>query len=174
MEKVVLVNKNDKVLGEMEKQKAHELGVLHRAISIFIFNSKGEMLLQQRSQEKYHSPLLWTNACCSHPRLSETYIEAANRRLYEELGFITALKPIFNFIYKADVGNQLIEHELDYVFKGIYDLEIPFNALEVQQVQWISIQDLVHQLHTKPEEFTVWFKIILNEYFDYFNTSNFQ
>jgi isopentenyl-diphosphate delta-isomerase len=168
MEKVVLVNKNDEVLGEMEKQKAHELGVLHRAISIFIFNSKGEMLLQQRSEEKYHSPLLWTNACCSHPRLNETYLDAANRRLFEELGFTTELKPIFNFIYKADVGNQLIEHELDYVFKGIYDFEIPFNNLEVQQVKWISVKDLVCCIHENPEEFTAWFKIILNEYFIHF------
>ncbi len=167
MEKVVLVNNNDEVLGEMEKQKAHELGVLHRAISIFIFNSKGEMLLQQRSKEKYHSPLLWTNACCSHPRLNETYIDAAHRRLFEELGFTTELKSIFNFIYKADVGNQLIEHELDHVFKGIYDFEIPFNNLEVQQVKWINVDDLVYLINKKPEQFTAWFKIILNEYFSH-------
>lgn len=168
MEKVVLVNNNDEILGEMEKQKAHKLGVLHRAISIFIFNSKGEMLIQQRSQEKYHSPLLWTNACCSHPRINETYIDAANRRLFEELGFTTELKPIFNFIYKADVGNQLIEHELDYVFKGVYDFEIPFNIHEVQQVKWISVQGLTDQIKKTPEEFTAWFKIILNEYFNHF------
>ena len=120
-EYVVLVNPKDEVLGLMEKQQAHINGLLHRAFSVFLFNDNGEMLLQKRSSEKYHSPNQWTNAVCSHPRDGETYLEGAKRRLREELGIETELSEKFNFIYKADVGGGLWEHELDYVFTGIYN-----------------------------------------------------
>lgn len=167
-ERVVLVNYQDKELGTMEKLEAHRKGVLHRAISLFLFNSRGEMLLQQRSAIKYHSPLLWTNACCSHPRPNESYQSAIQRRLFEELGIHTQLHLKFHFIYKINVGNNLIEHELDHVFIGFYNGLIPFNSKEVAKIKWISNEELKKQIQTKSEVFTAWFKIILNEYSRYF------
>lgn len=163
-EYVVLVNPEDKVLGIMEKQQAHISGLLHRAFSVFLFNDKGEMLLQQRASEKYHSPNQWTNAVCSHPRVNETYEEGAKRRLREELGIETELSEKFNFIYKADVGGGLWEHELDHVFTGIYNEDFHLNENEVQEVRYISMQDLNKEITESPEKFTEWFKIILEEY----------
>ncbi|MCB9202232.1 MAG: isopentenyl-diphosphate Delta-isomerase [Flavobacteriales bacterium] len=164
MEKVVLVDSNDNELGLMEKIEAHKTGSLHRAISVFLFNDKGEMLLQQRSKEKYHSPLCWTNACCTHPRQNESYEDTAHRRLREELGIQAELKYIFHFIYKEDVGGGLIEHELDYVFIGNYNDEVPFNPDEVNAVKWIKIQELNLDIQENPEKYTAWFKIIYNQY----------
>lgn len=163
-EYVVLVNPEDKVLGIMEKQQAHISGLLHRAFSVFLFNDKGEMLLQQRASQKYHSPNQWTNAVCSHPRADETYEEGAKRRLKEELGIETELSEKFNFIYKADVGGGLWEHELDHVFTGIYNEDFHLNENEVQEVRYISMQDLNREITETPEKFTEWFKIILEEY----------
>ena len=163
-EHVVLVSENDEVLGLMEKMQAHENGILHRAFSVFLFNDKGEMLLQKRAAEKYHSPNQWTNACCSHPRDGETYLEAANRRLKEELGIEAELTPKFHFIYKADVGGNLWEHELDHVFFGNYQDEFNLNKEEVSEVRYISMVDLDQELKENPENFTEWFKIILEEY----------
>lgn len=163
-EYVVLVNSEDNVLGLMEKQQAHINGLLHRAFSVFLFNDKGEMLLQKRASAKYHSPNQWTNAVCSHPRKGETYIDGAKRRLKEELGIETALSEKFNFIYKADVGGRLWEHELDYVFTGIYDGEFNLNENEVAEVRYISLQDLDKEISQYPQRFTEWFKIILEEY----------
>lgn len=160
---VVLVNEKDEELGIMEKQQAHVKGVLHRAFSVLIYNSKGEMLIHQRAKSKYHSPLLWTNACCSHPRKGETYKEAAHRRLKEELGFDCELKEEFNFIYKAKL-NDLYEHELDYVFTGVYDGEINFNKDEVNACKWISVRELANEIEQNSEEYTVWFKIIWEKY----------
>lgn len=163
-EKVVLINKEDKVLGLMGKQEAHEKGVLHRAISIILFNKKGEILLQQRADSKYHWAGIWSNAVCTHPRENETYIAAANRRVYEELGVSTVLKPVFYFIYKAtDVESGLTEHELDHVFIGNYEGEIPFNTNEVKAVRWISKTALDNEMEENPERFSFWFKIILKE-----------
>ncbi|MDQ0594672.1 isopentenyl-diphosphate delta-isomerase [Chryseobacterium ginsenosidimutans] len=161
---VVLVNSQDEVLGLMEKQQAHINGLLHRAFSVFLFNSKGEMLLQKRASEKYHSPLKWTNAVCSHPRIEETYIEGAKRRLQEELGIEAELSEKFNFIYKADVGNGLWEHELDHVFVGTFEDEFQLNKKEVEEVRYVSMQDLNREMTEHPEHFTEWFKIILEEY----------
>lgn len=163
-EQVVLVNRNDDVLGLMEKQQAHINGLLHRAFSVFLFNEKGEMLLQKRASEKYHSPGQWTNAVCSHPRNGETYLEAANRRLKEELGIATELSEKFHFIYKADVGGNLWEHELDHVFTGNYDGKFNLNKDEVSEVRYISMEDLDKEMTDHPEHFTEWFKIILKEY----------
>ncbi len=163
-EKVVLVTTDDQELGVMEKMQAHEDGLLHRAFSVFIFNNKGEMLLQKRASGKYHSPGKWTNAVCSHPRQGETYEEAAQRRMQEELGFSCPLEYRFNFIYKADVGQDLWEHELDYVFSGTFDGEYLLNKDEVEEIRFITLEDLERELQDRPENFTEWFKIILNQY----------
>lgn len=161
---VVLVNENDEVLGLMEKQQAHVAGLLHRAFSVFIFNSKGELLLQQRASDKYHSPALWTNTCCSHPRENETYLEAAHRRLQEEMGFDCELEPKFHFIYKAKLDENLFEHELDHVFTGQFDGEIQINPEEVSAYKWIAMDELIADMNFNPGQYTVWFKIIFKEY----------
>ncbi|WP_336689582.1 MULTISPECIES: isopentenyl-diphosphate Delta-isomerase [unclassified Chryseobacterium] len=161
---VVLVNPEDKVLGLMEKQQAHINGLLHRAFSVFLFNSNGEMLLQKRASGKYHSPLKWTNAVCSHPRKEETYLEGAKRRVKEELGIDVELSEKFNFIYKADVGNGLWEHELDHVFTGTFEGEFYLNKEEVEEVRYISLENLNKEISENPDNFTEWFKIILEEY----------
>ena len=163
-EQVVLVSEKDEILGVMDKMQAHENGILHRAFSVFLFNDKGEMLLQKRAAGKYHSPNQWTNAVCSHPRLDETYLEAAERRLKEELGIETPLTYRFNFLYKADVGQNLWEHELDHVFTGNFEGEFKLNEDEVSEVRYISIDDLDKEMSANPENFTEWFKIILKEY----------
>ncbi|QAR30690.1 isopentenyl-diphosphate Delta-isomerase [Ornithobacterium rhinotracheale] len=168
-EQVVLINEQDQVQGLMGKMQAHQEGVLHRAFSVFVFNDKNETLLQQRAHGKYHSPGLWTNTCCSHPRENETYIDAAHRRIQEEMGFDCDLKPAFHFIYRADVGQGLIEHELDYVFVGNFDgTPIP-NPEEVADFKWISMDDLVKDVAQNPQNYTEWFKIILNQYLKHLN-----
>ncbi|MDO4763621.1 MAG: isopentenyl-diphosphate Delta-isomerase [Flavobacteriaceae bacterium] len=166
-EKVVLVNPHDEFLGLMEKQEAHQKGVLHRAFSVFLFDEQGNMLLQKRASTKYHSPNQWTNACCSHPREGETYLQAAHRRLKEELGITCDLQEKFNFIYKADVGQGLWEHELDYVFFGIFEGAFHLNLDEVSETRYISWEDLEQELKENPQNFTEWFKIILKEYKQY-------
>ena len=163
-EQVVLVSEKDEILGVMDKMQAHENGILHRAFSVFLFNDKGEMLLQKRAADKYHSPNQWTNAVCSHPRMGETYMDAAQRRLKEELGIETPITYRFNFLYKADVGQNLWEHELDHVFTGNFEGEFKLNEEEVSEVRYISIDELDKEMSTNPENFTEWFKIILKEY----------
>lgn len=166
-EQVVLISENDEVLGLMDKMQAHENGLLHRAFSVFLFNEKGEVLLQKRAAEKYHSPNQWTNAVCSHPREGETYLEAAQRRLKEELGIeAMELSPKFHFIYKADVGGNLWEHELDHVFTGNYDGNFSLNDEEVSEIRYITMEALDAEMESNPENFTEWFKIILGEYKD--------
>ncbi|MDR1876249.1 MAG: isopentenyl-diphosphate Delta-isomerase [Flavobacteriaceae bacterium] len=166
-EYVILVNENDEVTGEMEKQEAHVKGLLHRAFSIFIFNNKKELLIQQRAKAKYHSPLQWTNTCCSHPKKGETCLEAAHRRLQEELGFDCILSEKFHFIYKAKVGGGLTEHEFDRVFVGHYDNDVELNPLEVESIRWITLSDLKKEIAHHPENFTEWFKIIFDKYENY-------
>jgi isopentenyl-diphosphate delta-isomerase len=156
-EMVILVNEQDEPIGLMEKMEAHEKGLLHRAFSILIFNSNGEMLLQQRALSKYHSPGLWTNACCSHPRNGETVVEAANRRLSEEMGMQTDLTVLTHFIYKADFDNGLMEHELDYVLKGVTNDSPLINQDEVHDYRWINTAELSQWVKTSPSDFTVWF-----------------
>ncbi|WP_373707419.1 isopentenyl-diphosphate Delta-isomerase [Kaistella sp.] len=166
-EQVVLISENDEVLGLMDKMQAHENGLLHRAFSVFLFNEKGEVLLQKRAAEKYHSPNQWTNAVCSHPREGETYLEGAQRRLKEELGIeAMELSPKFHFIYKADVGGNLWEHELDHVFTGNYDGNFSLNEEEVSEIRYITMEALDQEMESNPENFTEWFKIILGEYKD--------
>ncbi len=163
-EQVVLISEKDEVLGLMDKLQAHENGLLHRAFSVFLFNEKGELLLQKRAAEKYHSPNQWTNAVCSHPRMNETYMEGAERRLREELGINAHLTPKFHFIYKADVGGNLWEHELDHVFTGSFEGEFQINPAEVSEVRYITMEELDEEMKSNPEHFTEWFKIILQEY----------
>lgn len=164
---VVLVDQNDQKLGLMEKQQAHIAGLLHRAFSVFVFNSKGELMIQQRAASKYHSPTLWTNTCCSHPRDNETYEQAAHRRLEEEMGFDCELDYKFNFIYKAHLENDLIEHELDHVFIGTFDDEPKLNPDEVMAYRWVELDDLKKDMEKNPQNYTAWFKIIFEHYVSY-------
>ena len=159
MEQVILVNEKDEQTGTMEKMEAHLTGTLHRAFSVFIFNSNGEMLLQQRAAIKYHNGELWTNACCSHPAPGETTVAAANRRLQEEMGFSTQLEKAFDFTYKVSFENGLTEHEFDHVFVGTYDGEIRINIAEVKDYCFKTINELESSLKSHPQKFTPWFKI---------------
>ena len=158
-EKVILVDENDDMVGTMDKMEAHKQGLLHRAFSIFIFNSKGEMLLQQRSLTKYHSGGLWTNACCSHPMPGEKTQDAAQRRLMEELGFETPIEKIFDFTYKADFHNGLTEHEFDHVFAGEYEGELDSNPDEVNDFVYKEVSAIKNEMQTEPQKFTAWFHI---------------
>lgn len=163
-EQVVLVSPEDEALGLMGKTEAHEKGVLHKAISVLIFNSRNQMLLQQRADSKYHWAGIWSNSACSHPRDGETYQAAAERRLFEELGFNTPLAEQFHFIYKAeDAESGLTEHELDHVFFGTYDGEVKFNEDEVKAVRWIDIPTLLMEMKDEPDRFSFWFHIIMKE-----------
>lgn len=163
-EKVILVSEVDEQLGLMAKMEAHEKGILHRAFSVFIFNKKGELLLQQRALDKYHSPGLWTNTCCSHQRDGESNIEAGKRRLQEEMGFNCDLKELFWFVYKASFDNGLTEHELDHVMIGHYDDDPIVNLEEAAAFKWMPLEDVKKDMQIQPELYTEWFKIIFNEY----------
>jgi isopentenyl-diphosphate delta-isomerase len=165
-EQVILVDKKDNQIGLMPKMEAHEKGVLHRAFSVFTFNKKGELMLQQRAAHKYHSPLLWTNTCCSHQRNGETNLEAGKRRLQEEMGFTTELKEVFLFIYKAPFDNGLTEHELDHVLVGYFDDEPNINKEEVEDYKWMLLEDVKSDIEKNPLIYTEWFKIIFKESFD--------
>lgn len=156
---VILVNEQDEAIGAMEKMEAHEKAVLHRAFSIFIFNRNGEMLLQQRALDKYHSAGLWTNACCSHPMPGEETADAANRRLQEEMGFNTPLTYAFNFTYKTVFDNGLTEHEVDHVFIGKYDDTILPDSSEVNSFAYMPLSAIKTSINTHPDQYTAWFKI---------------
>lgn len=158
-EQLILVNENDEPIGVCAKLEAHQKALLHRAFSIFIFDSKGQMLLQQRSLQKYHGGGLWTNACCSHPHPHEETLAAAQRRLYEELGFETPLEKIFQFTYKAAVENDLTEHELDHVFAGEHNGEIVAAPEEVNDYCYQSMAEIEEAIALQPEKFTTWFRI---------------
>ncbi len=163
LEYVILVNDNDMPLGAMEKMEAHERGKLHRAFSIFIFNTKGEMMLQKRAEDKYHSPGLWTNTVCSHPHPGEDTEEAAHRRLVEEMGFDCDLKELFSFKYKAKVGGGLVEHEYDHVFIGKTDKKPVPNPEEVSDWKYVSLEDVLADIKNNPDNYTEWFKIAVKE-----------
>ena len=166
-EYVILVNENDEPIGVMPKLEAHEKALLHRAFSVFIFNNKNELMLQQRAAHKYHSPLLWTNTCCSHQRVGESNIEAGKRRLQEEMGFETELKESISFIYKAPFDNGLTEHELDHVMIGYYNEAPQINREEVESWKWMKIEDVKTDMLQNPNIYTVWFKIIFDEFYHY-------
>ena len=162
MEFVVLVDEQDNPIGKMEKQQAHIEGLLHRAFSIFIFNSEKKLLLQKRASSKYHCGGLWTNSCCSHPRENENIQDAANRRLAEEMGMQCSLKPIFTFIYRAEFDNGLIEHEFDHVFFGESDQNPKINPEEVETYRYIAMEDLQQEVKEFPQNYTPWFIIALD------------
>ena len=163
---VILVNENDEQIGLMPKMEAHEKAVLHRAFSVFIFNDNFELMLQQRALEKYHSPGLWTNTCCSHQRDGESSIEAGKRRLFEEMGFSTELRETTSFIYKAPFDNGLTEHEFDHIMVGTYNDPPVLNKEEVADWKWMPLEDVKTDIAANPDIYTAWFKIIFEKFYD--------
>lgn len=163
MEQVILVNEEDNELGVMEKMEVHQKGLLHRAFSVFIFNSQGELLLQQRALNKYHSGGLWTNTCCSHPRKGETTLQAAHRRLQEEMGMTCELQHMFHFVYRAELNDGLSEHELDHVFMGISDDLPQLNPNEAMAYQYMPADVLEQNIQQHPEQYTVWLRLSFAE-----------
>ncbi|MFD2727111.1 isopentenyl-diphosphate Delta-isomerase [Hyunsoonleella rubra] len=168
-EQVILVNEQDEQIGLMPKMEAHEKAVLHRAFSVFIFNDANELMLQQRALDKYHSPGLWTNTCCSHQRDGESNIEAGKRRLQEEMGFVTDLEESISFIYKAPFDNGLTEHEYDHVLLGKYNGKPIMNKDEVADWKWMSIDDVKVDIALNPENYTAWFKVIFEKFYEHIN-----
>ena len=164
-ELVILVDENDNQIGLMPKMEAHEKAVLHRAFSVFVFNSKNELMLQQRALHKYHSPGLWTNTCCSHQREGECNVEAGMRRLQEEMGFSVALEETISFIYKAPFDNGLTEHELDHILIGHSEEAPVINEDEVAAWKWMDLEDVKMDINEKPELYTEWFKIIFDKFY---------
>lgn len=162
MEKVILVDLDDNLRGTMEKMEAHEKGLLHRAFSILLFNSRGELLMQKRAASKYHSAGLWTNTCCSHPRPGETLEHATRRKLKQEMGIDIQPEFAYKFIYKVALDNNLTEYEYDYVFTGIFDGEPIVNRDEVEDWRFISMNNLLEEMSTHPDHFTHWFKLIIH------------
>jgi isopentenyl-diphosphate Delta-isomerase len=161
---VILVDRQDTEIGSEEKLKTHQAGLLHRAFSILIFNSKRELLLQKRADTKYHTPDLWTNTCCSHPRPEEVLDKAVHRRLMEEMGFDCDLSEIFSLIYKVDFGDKLCEHEYNHVFVGTYEGEVNPSPEEVSDFKWVAMGPLQEDISSHPEDYAPWFKIILPRY----------
>ncbi len=168
-EQVILVNERDEKIGLMPKLEAHQKGILHRAFSIFVFNDHNELMLQQRALNKYHSPGLWTNTCCSHQRDGETSLEAGKRRLEEEMGFITPLKETDSFIYKTPFDNGLTEHELDHILVGNYNGIPEINQAEVASWKWITLEQIQKDIQINPDDYTAWFKIIIDKFHQNFN-----
>lgn len=166
---VVLVDKADKVIGKMEKMKAHREGLLHRAFSIFIFNDAGNLLLQQRASHKYHGAGLWTNTCCSHPQWDEEVLPSAVERLKFEMGIDCELEFVYSFIYRARVENNLIEHELDHVFVGYSNEQPVCNLAEVQAFKWMDVDELIVDVEKNKNLYTVWFQQALPTLLQYIN-----
>ncbi|MEL0456889.1 isopentenyl-diphosphate Delta-isomerase [Flavobacteriaceae bacterium SZ-1-7] len=168
-EKVILVNENDEQIGLMPKLEAHEKALLHRAFSVFVFNDQNELMLQQRAWDKYHSPGLWTNTCCSHQREGETNIEAGKRRLREEMGFVVDLQESISFIYKAPFDNGLTEHEYDHILLGKYNGEPAINPDEVANWKWMSLEAVKDDISSNPDLYTAWFKVIFDKFYQHIN-----
>jgi len=171
-EKVILVNENDEQIGLMPKLEAHKKAVLHRAFSVFIFNDKNELMLQQRALDKYHSPGLWTNTCCSHQRDGETNIQAGKRRLQEEMGFVVDLKESISFIYKAPFDNGLTEHEYDHVLLGKYNDEPKINPNEAAGWKWMPLEEVKVDILLHPQLYTEWFKVIFDKFYEHININS--
>ncbi len=163
MEHVILVDEEDNEIGTLEKMEAHHSGKLHRAFSVLLYNSKGEMFLQKRAKTKYHSGGLWTNACCSHPLPDETLQNAIQRKLNQELGIAVNTEFAYKFIYRTPLDNNLIEHEYDHVYTGTFDGKPNVNPNEVEDWKFISVEDLRVEVKLNPDKFTFWFKLILEE-----------
>lgn len=161
-EMILLVDENDKEIGYEEKHEVHRKGLFHRAFSILIFNSQKQLLLHKRERNKYHSPGLWTNTCCSHQRPNEVLSEAIHRRLKEEMGFDCQLKEVFTFSYRAEFTPELIENEFDHVFIGYYDGEVNPNPSEVEDYKWMKLEDIKIDMDNNPDKYTYWFKEIVS------------
>ncbi len=170
-EKVILVNEKDEQIGLMPKMEAHQKALLHRAFSVFVFNDKNELMLQQRALDKYHSPGLWTNTCCSHQRDGETNIEAGKRRLGEEMGFVVDLQESISFIYKAPFDNGLTEYEYDHVLLGKYNDAPAINPDEVANWKWMPLEEVKADILSQPELYTEWFKVIFDKFYEHINIS---
>lgn len=162
-DEVILVDDQDNQIGTMEKMEVHHQGLLHRAISVFLVNDKHEVLIQQRAYSKYHSPGLWSNTCCSHPRPGEATDVAAARRLQEEMGITCKLKEAYSFVYHAELENGLSEHEFDHVFIGRYNDSPQINPDEVADWKYIHINDLFNDIRLNPDRYTYWFKLVMQE-----------
>jgi len=171
-EHVILVNEQDEQIGLMPKLEAHQKALLHRAFSVFIFNDKNELMLQQRALDKYHSPGLWTNTCCSHQRDGETNIEAGKRRLQEEMGFVVDLQESISFMYKAPFDNGLTEHEYDHVLLGKYNNKPVINTSEAVSWKWMLIEEVKDDIAIHPELYTEWFKVIFDKFYEHLNISS--
>lgn len=172
-ERVILVNERDEPVGTMEKIEAHEKALLHRAFSVFIFNDKGETMIQQRALHKYHSPGLWTNTCCSHQREGESNTAAGKRRLMEEMGFtVDELKEVFSFIYKAPFDNGLTEHEFDHVMIGKFSGEPNINPDEVASWKWVTLEEIRDDMKQDPGKYTAWFRIIFDKFYTHISKTN--
>jgi len=170
-EQVILVDHQDVPQGQMDKLEAHEKGLLHRAFSVFIFNDRGELLLQQRALSKYHSGGLWTNTCCSHPRMGEGNMQAAKRRLKEEMGMDCEISYLFKFTYKAVFEDGLTEHEIDHVFFGLSN-ELPvINHDEVEHFKYMDLDELAQDISINPKAYTPWLRICLNEVIKHVSTA---
>ena len=167
-EKVILVDENDKETGAAGKLEAHRKAFLHRAFSLFVFNSRGDLLLQRRAQAKYHSAGLWANACCSHPRPGKRLEDEAHRKLKQELGFDCALEERFSFVYKAELDNGLSEHEYDHVFAGTFDGRPKPNPEEVEEYAWVSLASIRKDVKMNPEKYASWFRILINDHAESF------
>lgn len=161
MEEVILVDAHDQPIGTMEKLEAHQKGLLHRAFSVILFNSKGEMLLQKRATDKYHSGGLWTNTCCSHPKPDESIEMAAERRLEEEMGIRLRPAFLYKFIYKTPLDNELTEHELDHVLTGVFDGEPAPHPSEVADWKYVAIEEIKADMAMHPDDYTFWFRLIM-------------
>ena len=166
-ELIILVDENDNKVGLMPKMEAHEKALLHRAFSVFVFNDDNELMLQRRALNKYHSPGLWTNTCCSHQRDGETNIEAGVRRLQEEMGFSVPLREVMSFIYKAPFDNGLTEHEYDYILLGEFNAVPNINPAEVAEWKWMKLEDVKEDMQTNPGIYTEWFKIIFDQFYNH-------
>jgi len=171
-DKVILVDENDNEIGVEENIKAHELGKLHRAFSIFIFNTEGKLLLQRRALSKYHSAGLWTNTCCSHPKTGETTESAAHRRIVEEMGFDCDLDEVFSFIYKARFDNGFVEHEFDHVFIGECEVDPSPNPQEVDEWKWVDMNWIKDDMKKTPQDYTEWFKMCFDNVLDQIKNKN--
>jgi isopentenyl-diphosphate delta-isomerase len=161
MDRVVLVDEDDRELGTMEKMQAHRLGSLHRAFSVLVYNSRGEILIQQRAADKYHSAGLWTNTCCSHPKPDECIRKASARRLWEEMGIRAEPEYLYKFVYRIPLENGLVEHELDHVFRATFDGTPAANPGEVQDWKFVPVPELLADVAANPEKYTYWFRLIL-------------
>ncbi len=171
-ENVILVNQFDEQIGLMPKMEAHQKALLHRAFSVFVFNDKNHLMLQQRALSKYHSPGLWTNTCCSHQREGETNLQAGARRLMEEMGFVTDLEEKTSFIYKAPFDNGLTEHELDHIMVGYYEDDPVINKDEVESWKWMPLEEVKKDIEAQPELYTAWFKIIFDKFYKFININH--